>query len=321
MTGVLGSDTFYIDSGEYYSVKSQALLVGLEVNLPDNARCGMFSLGINSLDTNFSIVFSLFKQGRIPELSYSLFLNDIGFSGDERFKTSSSIIFGGYNLEKYANKQKSGFRYHNLTGNSQVWAIQASSFSLGSYIISNKSEILILEPSFSFIGVPPVIYFSLIEKIGKKIICARNESFFICPCKESFDLPSLKFVIDKYEYSIPSKLYFKEEQDKCVLFVIQTRDSAWILGQIFLRRYYSYYDMKNKRVGLTESIYYKNGHHKYEKPISDEWLITILCLTTCVVVVFVVTLCWVYMKHKRPMRYSILNSDSDYEIEFEEKQN
>ena len=320
-TGVLGDDTFSIESNEYYSIKSQSLLVGLEANLPENARCGMFSLGINSIKTNFSIVFNLFKQGRIPNLSYSLFLNDVGFSGNERYKTSSSIIFGGSDLGKYADNPRSGFRYHNLTTSSQVWAIEASSFSIGSSIISNKSETLILEPSFSFVGVPPAVYVSLIEKIGKKIICSKNETFFICPCKESYELPSLKFVIDKHEYSIPSKLYFKEEQDKCVLFVIQNKDSTWILGQIFLRRYYSYYDMRGRRVGLTESIYYKKGNHKFEKPISDEWLITILCLTTCVLVVFGVTLCWVYMKHKRPIRYSIMNSDSDYEIEFEEKQN
>ena len=295
------------------------MLVALESSLPDNAKCGMFSLGVNSFATNFSVVFNLFKQGRIPNLSYSLFLNNIGFSGDERYKIGSSIIFGGFNLEKYADKPKSGFRYHNLTTNSQVWALTGSSFKLGSFVISKESEVIILEPSFSFIGVPLLTFNVLIEKVEKKIICSRNETFVICPCKESFDLPNLNFVIDDYEYSIPAKLYVKEEQDKCVLLFVQVKDSYWVMGQIFLRRYYSYYDMKNRKVGLTESIYYKSGNHKYEKPISDEWLITILCLTTCVVVVFGITICWVYMKHKRPMRYAVLNSDSDYEIEFEEK--
>jgi hypothetical protein len=297
-------------------IPSQAILVGKTSNLPDNARCGIFSLGLNSYQTNFSVVFNLYSLGRIEDLSFSLFLNNIGFEGKDKYEIPSTIVLGTYFMAKYAKDPTSTFRYHNITAeHPYLWAVTASSFSLGSYVVSNTSEPMILEPSFSFIAIPESILKKFKEKLNKKIICSDNGTFLICPCEESFKLPSLYFVIDKYEYSLPASFYVKKEEDRCVICVIPKDASPWILGQLFLRRYYSYYNMRTRQIGLVESIYYESSHHhKNSKKISDEWLMTIIGITTFVVVGFIVTLCWFYMKHKRPLRYSVLSSDSDFVI-------
>ena len=312
----MSEDQFSLEFTDNYIVKNQIFNLAQKSFLPPILQCGIFSLGIDTKAYNSSIVYNLYQNGRISRPTFSLFLNDIGFDGRKKFIAKSNIIFGGYDLKKFALYPNSYLRYHQISDALNVWSIVASSFNFGSFL-QESNEILILEPGFSFIAIPPNILLKVYDKIKSRMICDNNQTFLICPCDSSFKLPKLEFVVNNYSYSIPAEYYIEEEPGgRCVLLIVSSNQSTWVLGQIFFRLYYSYYDMNNKTVGLIESIYYKRNNKRHsDKKISDEWLITIICVTTFIVVGASLILCWIYSRHKRPHRDSILSSDSQFSLE------
>lgn len=313
----MSSDQFSLEFTDIYIVKGQIFNLAQKSSLPKVFQCGILSFGLNTESYNSSIVYTLYTNGRISSPTFSLFLNDIGFDGNKKYEIKSNVIFGGYDLKKFAFNPNSFFSFHKISNSVNAWSIVASSFTFGSYSLKNSDETLILESGFSFIGIPSTILLKVYEKIKNKIICENNQTFLICPCDSSFKLPELEFVVDNTTYSIPAKYYIEQEQEnKCVLLIVSSNQSSWILGQVFLRQYYSYYIMENKTVGLVGSIYYQDKHHNNSnKKISDEWLITIICVTTFIVVGASLILCWIYSRHKRPHRDSILSSDSQFSLE------
>lgn len=314
--GNLSEDIFSIGSGDAYRIKRQLFVLSNKSTLSGYFKCGLFSLGLNNDQYNASVVYNLYLNELISIPSFSLFLNDIGYNGDKNNEIHSNIIFGSYDLSKYSLNPSSNFTFHSIPAKMSVWSIVATNLFYGNIKINLPSAALILEPGFSPIAIPEAYLLQIFKKASQRLSCTKNESFLICPCEGIEKLPDLIFQSDNQNYSIPSKYYIKEEKNKCVLMLVPSNQSNCILGQIFLRQYYSYYDMKNKQIGLVESIYYKSKSRKKDsKKISDEWLITILCVTTCIILGASLTLCWVYVRHKRPRKHSILSNDSQFSLE------
>ena len=97
--------------------------------------------------------------------------------------------------------------------------------------------------------------YSLYEKIGIDNTEWDKPQISV-PCDKVPSMPDLEFHIDGINYNIPSSLYvFKSLFGKCGLsfgvLPLAAGMNGFILGDIFLRKYYSHYDMGRKLIGFA----------------------------------------------------------------------
>jgi len=86
------------------------------------------------------------------------------------------------------------------------------------------------------------------------------EGFYTFPCDSSIDL---SFMFAGKEFSVPSDLFNLGPVDNTtnttcvgglvwVPYLLKRNFTRWIMGDLFLRNYYSLYDLDENRIGLAE---------------------------------------------------------------------
>ncbi|XP_078402444.1 gastricsin-like [Cetorhinus maximus] len=98
----------------------------------------------------------------------------------------------------------------------------------------------------------------LLQRIG-----AYQDKYgeYVVNCDTVGNLPSLTFVINGVDLTIPASAYILQSQGVCVVGFESTYLPAptengpfWILGDVFLREFYSIYDRGNNRMGFAKAV-------------------------------------------------------------------
>jgi len=190
-------------------------------------------VSVNHLPTFFSI---LLEQKVITEPSYSFYLTkDLNANG-------SALILGGID-EKYA---KSEFHYVNLI-NKTFFMADLDDFSVGNKSFYDQGMTILVDTGTSLI-VGPNDY---IEEVLKEFPSRVN-------CDDLLTYPNLHFVIGGRDYVIPPEVYIFNHFGGCVLGIAGAifppeLEKTIILGDVFIRQYYTHFDYGNGRVGFAEA--------------------------------------------------------------------
>ncbi|XP_069488685.1 gastricsin-like [Ambystoma mexicanum] len=243
MTGILGYDTVTVQG---LAITNQEL--GLSVTEPSSffyyAKFdGIFGMAYQTLSAGgaTTAVQGLMQQNLVTEPVFSFYLT--GQSGE--------VVLGGVDTSLY-----SGQIYWAPVTQEIYWQIGIQEFSIGSQASGWCSQgcQAIVDTGTPLLTVPKQYIGDLVQYLGGQQM--QNGQYAV-NCNNVQNLPSLSFTINSASFPIPPSAYILQINGNCVIGVESTYLPArngqplWILGDVFLRQYYSVYDFGNNRVGLA----------------------------------------------------------------------
>jgi hypothetical protein len=198
-------------------------------------------------DKHSTFIMNLKEQGIIPKAMFSVKLSDIGDTDH-----GSRIVIGGLD-ENYQNDE---IRYVEIYAQTGFWLVALKNVWVGESRIEKSSIAAIIDTGTSFILSPNDEVVEVMFWISKFGSCALIFDELVCQCKSdnwNIEFPVLKFQIGDYFFIIRPESYFKRENFECSLLIKSLgRKDFWILGDVFLRNFYTIFDMENKRIGFLK---------------------------------------------------------------------
>jgi len=195
-------------------------------------------LSVNKVPTAFS---NLYTQGLIDENVFAFYL---GNSRSDR----GELTLGGLNPDHYTGD----ITWVPLLA-ATYWEIAMKDVLVGgvSYADTSASYMkAIVDTGTSIMTGPSAQVKQIANALGAKEII-EGEYFMKCDATEN-----IEFVIDGNTYTLTPADYLIPDGDLCLLGLMALDISAptgplWILGDVFIRKYYSVFDVANQRVGLA----------------------------------------------------------------------
>uniref|UniRef100_A0A915NYW9 Peptidase A1 domain-containing protein n=1 Tax=Meloidogyne floridensis TaxID=298350 RepID=A0A915NYW9_9BILA len=134
------------------------------------------------------------------------------------------------------------------------WRLSLTSVSLDSLVLSSTNASAILDTGTSLIAGPS----SIINKINAKI-GAQNYlgGWLNLNCSTLNKLPSVHFTLGGNNFTLnPADYVIQIDKNTCLsgFASVDLNGNMWILGDLFITKWYTIFDHENKRVGLAEAI-------------------------------------------------------------------
>lgn len=114
----------------------------------------------------------------------------------------------------------------------------------------------VLDTGSSLVIGPPEQVFKIYSAVGARFSPSNELPAVNCDKRDS--LPSVSFGMGGHTFELTGSDYvLKVGDNKCVLGIhagFNMDKDSWILGGVFLKKYYSEFDLENSRVGLAVSV-------------------------------------------------------------------
>ncbi|XP_040111862.1 pregnancy-associated glycoprotein 1-like [Oryx dammah] len=244
MKGVVVRDTVRI--GDLVSTDQPFGLSVVELGFEHRKYDGV--LGLNYPNLSFSGAIPIFdklkNEGAISEPVFAFYL-----SKDEQ--EGSVVMFGGVDHRYY----KGELNWVPLiqAGN---WSVHVDRITMkGEVIACSDGCVALVDTGSSHIQGPG----RLVDNIQKLIGTTPQGSTHYVSCSAVNTLPSIIFTINGIDYPVPGQAYIlKDSRGYCYTIfkekVVRRSTEFWVLGEAFLRVYFSVFDRGNDRIGLAPAV-------------------------------------------------------------------
>ncbi|XP_017076603.2 aspartic proteinase A3 [Drosophila eugracilis] len=202
---------------------------------------GLVGLGLGSLAWPKTTPFLELLCGKrlIEECIFSVYL-----SRHPKDIPGGEILFGGYDKTKFEGKL-----HYVPISQMNTWKIEITKTSVGTKQIGAQSS-AILDTGTSLVLMPQETYDNLVKTLSVEL----KSGYYVMPCTIR-TLPDINILIGGKVFPLTPSDYLIELtldlKKVCVLGIAPIRRRFWVLGDIFLGRYYTVYDATAKRIGLA----------------------------------------------------------------------
>ena len=135
----------------------------------------------------------------------------------------------------------------------KYWQITLDNVSAGSYSSGKTNGIV--DSGTSLITGPSLEIQKIAASVGAQ---ANLLGQYTIDCSKLSSLPNLDFTINGKAWSVPGKDLVIQSGGTC-LFAMMGMDiptgPKWILGDVFMRKFYTVFDYENAQVGFAEPTY------------------------------------------------------------------
>ncbi|PVU91721.1 hypothetical protein BB559_004025 [Furculomyces boomerangus] len=211
---------------------------------------GIFGLGYDTISVGKVVppFYSMINSGLIDEPIFSFYLND-NDKGDQA--EPSELIFGGFNPSLFkgdihwANVRRKGY-----------WEVDLESVKFGNEEITISNTGAAIDTGTSLIALPSILADLINKEIGAKKNFAGQ---YIVECDTIPSLPDFTMTFNGKPFVLKGSDYVLNVQGQCMsgfmgMDIPEPLGPIWVIGDIFLRRFYTIYDLGNNRVGFADSV-------------------------------------------------------------------
>jgi len=205
---------------------------------------GILGLGYDTISVNRIVppFYNMVDQGLLDEPVFAFYL------GNE--DSQSEAVFGGVDKAHY----KGDIEYIPLRRKA-YWEVDLDFIAYGDEVAELEDTGVILDTGTSLNVIPSALAELLNAEMGAEK--GFNGQYTI-DCAKKSSLPDVTFSLAGSNYSLPASDYILEVSGSCIstfmgMDIPEPAGPLAILGDAFLRRYYSVYDLGRNAVGLARA--------------------------------------------------------------------
>lgn len=198
-----------------------------------------------------TLIDTLFNQGAIDAKVLGVFLSD----SDDRSSPMSSVSIGGYDSSIYA---KGSLHFvPNLYPKVGFWTVSLQGVSLGPTRLKLNTRIAIFDTGASLIGAAAPDFDTVTNWFSSNMGCESKNNFIACDCTAHpiSTFPNITITLAGVETRLRPSHYLSSYRSSgqlvCLVLITSSFQDFWILGDAFLRRFYTVYDMDNNQIGFA----------------------------------------------------------------------
>lgn len=205
---------------------------------------GILGLGFTSIsiDKTPTVLENAIQQDLLDQPVFSFYLGDNG---------PGELTFGGYDPSKF----EGDLTYVKLSA-ATYWQIDMDGVTAGDDYSAMGPISAIVDSGTSLLTGPK----KEVSKLASAVGATPNiMGEYTIDCSKLDDMPDIVFKIDGNDYTIPGKSAVIQAQGTC-LFAIMGMDfpeggPQWILGDVFMRQYYTVFNYVDENVGFAKAIH------------------------------------------------------------------
>lgn len=208
---------------------------------------GILGLGYDTISVQHTVppFYHMVNRDLIDEPMFSFWLND---ASDE--SQGGELVFGGTDPRHYKGEivwsdvRRKGY-----------WEITMQDIKFGGESIELDPIGAAIDTGSSLLVAPTTIADLINRELGAEKNWAGQ---YVLDCANVPDLPEFCFVFSGKDFCLQGSDYVLQVQDQCIsgfmgMDIPEPAGPLWIVGDVFLRKFYSVYDLGNHRVGLAKS--------------------------------------------------------------------
>jgi saccharopepsin len=211
---------------------------------------GILGLGYDTISVQHVVppFYQMINQGLLDEPVFAFYLGSTTETSPE--PEGGEAIFGGVDKNHY----KGELSYAPVRRKG-YWEVELEKVKLGEEVMDLEDTGAAIDTGTSLIALPT----DVAEIINKEIGATKSwNGQYTIPCEKVQSLPSLTFTFAGKDYQIDGKDYILQVQGQCIsaftgLDIPKPLGPIWIIGDVFLRKFYTVYDLGRNAVGFAEA--------------------------------------------------------------------
>lgn len=207
---------------------------------------GILGLGFDTISVNRIVppFYNMINQGLLDEPVFAFYLGDTN-AGEE-----SEATFGGINEDHFTGKL-----VEIPLRRKAYWEVDLDAITFGDATAELENTGVILDTGTSLIALPSTLAELLNKEMGAK---KGYNGQYTVECNKRDSLPDMSFNLSGHNFTITPYDYILEVQGSCISSFMgidfpEPVGPLAILGDAFLRKWYSVYDLGKGTVGLASS--------------------------------------------------------------------
>ncbi|XP_054837019.1 pepsin B-like [Eublepharis macularius] len=194
-----------------------------------------------------TVMQQMLKQGQLSEPIFSFY-----FSRQPTAQYGGELILGGVDTQLFSGQ----ITWAPVT-REVYWQIGIEEFAIGNQATGWCSQgcQAIVDTGTFLLAVPQQYMGNFLQAVGAQ----QYNGEYVVNCNNVQSMPTITFVINGSQFPLPPSAYVANNNGYCSVQIeatylpSPTGQPLWILGDVFLKEYYSVYDMANNRVGFAPS--------------------------------------------------------------------
>lgn len=210
---------------------------------------GIMGLGYDTISVDGVVppFYNMVNKGLIDHAMFSFWLSRSADGGVE----GGELTFGGVNKERFTGPMT----WAPVTRKG-YWEVALEEFAIGDKALKIEGGRAAIDTGTSLIACPTEISDAINESIGAK---KSFRGIYTVDCAAIPSLPDVKFKFGGHTFSLPASDYVLQTPGGCIssfmgIDIPAPAGPIWIVGDAFLRHYYTVYDLEKNRVGFAKAV-------------------------------------------------------------------